>query len=239
MIRSKSEFSITLIAKVSILLVIGTILAMLPTMVLVAGPLVVYAEEENGSEAMDEMDDEDSDLISPITEWIGYGALAMTLGVVFLLGFNMISKNRTKSYLFTLTGALSIAVGIIHLMLVKEHMEESYLWGIGFLAMGIPQIVCSVCGICCGIVVIFSKMLSSLTKILCTLGIIANAFFVSIFVYVRLFVPPFSPEGVPVHELEPNGILTVVIQLTLIALLVYVMREKKTKEKEISMVRKI
>jgi hypothetical protein len=42
-----------------------------------------------------------------------------------------------------------------------------------------------------------------------------------------------------VHELEPNGILTVVIQLTLIALLVYVMREKKTKEKEISMVRKI
>jgi hypothetical protein len=249
MIRSKSEFSTTLIPKVSSILVIATILAMLPTMVLLVDPLVVYAEEENGSKAMDEMNDEGSDLISPITEWIGFGALAMTVGVVLLLGFNMMSKNgskgnspklvRTKRYLFTLTGALSIAVGVVHLMLVKEHMGESYLWGIGFLAMGIPQILCSVCGISCGIVIIFSKMLSSLTKILCTLGIIANAFFVGIFVYVRLFVPPFSPEGTPVHELEPNGILTVVIQLLIVVILVYLLREKKIKEREITIVRKI
>jgi hypothetical protein len=62
---------------------------------------------------------------------------------------------------------------------------------------------------------------------------------VAIFVYVRLFIPPFSPEGTPVSELEPNGILTVVIQLLIVAILVYVGREIKIKEQESPLVKKI
>jgi hypothetical protein len=238
MLRSKSECSRAGIPKIVSFLVIVTILAMLPT-ILVTTPFV-YAEEENGSEAMSEMDDESSDLISPITEWIGVGVLGITAGLVIPL--NVLSKRGiknnssesigTKTYLVTLTGLLSIAVGIIHLLLVKEHMEESYLWGVGFLAMGVPQIVY-------GLVIIFSKMLpTSWRKILYKVGILGNALFVTIFVYVRLFVPPFSPEGTPVSELEPNGILTVVIQLLIVAMLVYVGKEKKIKEQEIPMVTK-
>jgi hypothetical protein len=36
-----------------------------------------------------------------------------------------------------------------------------------------------------------------------------------------VFVPPFSPEGRPVDELEANGIATVIIELLIIGLLVY------------------
>ena len=61
--------------------------------------------------------------------------------------------------------------------------------------------------------------------------------FVIIFVSVRLFLPPFSPEGTPVRELEPNGVLTVVIELFIVALLVYLTRVKKI-EQVIALVRK-
>jgi hypothetical protein len=47
------------------------------------------------------------------------------------------------------------------------------------------------------------------------------------FIYVRLFVPPFSPEATPVSELELNGVLTVVIELLIVALLAYLAKEKK------------
>ena len=235
-----------MMSKIVRLFLIAKILIVATTIVLVTTPFVVYAEEKNGSEGMSKMSvdgDGSSHLISSITEWIGIAALGITTGLVLPLGSNVISKSGiksnyfkgtgTKTYLFTLIGILSIAAGIIHLLLVKEHMEESYLWGIGFLAMGLPQIVY-------GIVMIFSKLLPiSWTKILCNLGIFGNALFVAIFVYVRLFIPPFSPEGTPVSELEPNGILTVVIQLLIVAILVYVGREIKIKEQESPLVKKI
>ena len=40
-----------------------------------------------------------------------------------------------------------------------------------------------------------------------SIGIIGNILLVAIFIYARLFVPPFSPEGVPVNELEVNGMV--------------------------------
>lgn len=44
---------------------------------------------------------------------------------------------------------------------------------------------------------------------------------VAIFIYIRLFVPPFSPEAIPVNEIEVDGILTVVMEVCIVGLLVY------------------
>jgi hypothetical protein len=172
-----------------------------------------------------------SQIITSVTEWTGIGALTITTGVLLLLGNNIIPTKKanrnthrimkTKVSIFTLIGILSISVGIIHILLVNEHMTESYVWGIAFLAMGVPQLGY-------GIVMIFAERLGTNTRtVLYKMGIATNVLFVIIFIYVRLFVPPFSPEATPVRELEPNGILTVVIELFIIALLAYLAKEKK------------
>jgi len=87
---------------------------------------------------------------------------------------------ETKVSIFTVIGILSIAVGVIHILLVNEHMTESYIWGIAFLAIGVPQLGY-------GIVMIFGERLGTTTrKSLYKIGIAANVLFVIIFISVRL-----------------------------------------------------
>jgi hypothetical protein len=217
----------------------AAILIMVPIIV-APGLNVAFAQEEKkGNDMMNNMSIDssgNSHLITSATEWVGIIALTTTTGVILLLGNNIIrtsnANNRnnntrfveTKVSIFTSIGILSIAVGIIHILLVNEHMTESYLWGIAFLAMGVPQLGY-------GIVMLFAERLGTNTrKVLYEMGITANMLFVIIFISVRLFVPPFSPEGTPVRELEPNGILTVVIELFIVALLVYITRVKKIEQ---------
>lgn len=213
----------------------ATILMTVP-LIIAAGLNAAFAQAaKKESDIMNNMSSGNSQLITSITEWIGIGALTITAGVLLLLGNNVIpaknANNRnshrimeTKVSIFTLIGILSIAVGIIHILLVNEHMTESYVWGIAFLAMGVPQLGY-------GIVIIFAERLGANTrKVLYKMGIAANVLFLVMFIYVRIFVPPFSPEGTPVRELEPNGILTVVIELFIVALLVYLTRVKKIEQ---------
>jgi hypothetical protein len=209
---------------------------MIVPIITVAGPNLAFAQEaKKESGMMNSMSIDsigNSQIITSITEWIGIGALTITTGVLLLFGNNIIptknANNRnshrimeTKVSIFTLIGILSISVGIIHILLVNEHMTESYVWGIAFLTMGVPQLGY-------GIVMIFAERFGTNTrKALYKMGIAANVLFVIIFIYVRLFVPPFSPEATPVRELESNGILTVVIELFIIALLAYLAKDKK------------
>ena len=223
----------------------AAILMMAPIMVAYSLNVAFAQEEKKENDMMNNMGIDsggNSHLITSITEWIGIGALSMTTGVILLLGNNIIRTNNandkntdrfmeTKVSIFTLIGILSIAVGVIHILLVNEHMTESYIWGIAFLAMGVPQLGY-------GIVMIFAERFGTTTrKALYKIGIAANLLFVIIFVSVRLFVPPFSPEGTPVRELEVNGVLTVVIEMFIVALLVYLTRVKKI-EQIIALVRK-
>jgi hypothetical protein len=48
-----------------------------------------------------------------------------------------------------------------------------------------------------------------------------------------LFVPPFSPEAIPVNEIEVNGILTVVIEIFIVGLLVYLVKRERVEERPI------
>jgi hypothetical protein len=204
----------------------ATILMIVPIIIATGLNLAFAQESKKESGMVNNMSTDgggNSQIITSITDWIGIGALTITTGVLLLFGNNIISTknadNRntrrimgTKVSVFTLIGTLSIsAVGLIHILLVNEHMTESYVWGIAFLAMGVPQLGY-------GIVMIFAERLGTNTrKVLYKMGISANV----------LFVPPFSPEATPVREIEPNGILTVVIELFIVVLLAYLAKEKK------------
>ena len=202
--------------------------------VITIAPVTAHEEEEKENQVMDNTmidhgEDSHSYLITSVTELTALGALAMTAGIISPLGKKLIpvSNNRYRSLqtrASILVGILSIAVGTIHVVLINEHMAESFIWGIAFLVIGVSQLGY-------GILMILTWRLGSRTKTaLYTIGIIGNMLFVMMFVSVRLFTPPFSPEETPVSELEPNGILTVVIEMFMVALLAYLVREKRMEQ---------
>ena len=202
-------------------------------------------EQEDEVMGMDRGEEEEEaggrDPTSYTTEYIGVFAIGTSFG---LLTAPLITRRNTKSipeikihnkvFIFISIIALTIAVGIIHIMLIKEHMEESYIWGIGFLVMGTLQLVYG------GVFIMLVKTQGRLKRrrrivlvSLYSIGIIGNILLVAIFIYARLFVPPFSPEGAPVNELEVNGILTVIIELLIAGFLVYLLPEEKGEKKSI------
>jgi hypothetical protein len=174
-------------------------------------------ENENISTNMNTM--KEDNIISPLTEWIGIFVLGITLGLVSTLSYTSdYSKNTSIRITNISIAILSMSAGIIHLLLIQEHMEESVIWGISFLISGIAQIIF-------GIVIIVSKRLYSINKpILYYFGIVGNSLLIGIFVLVRLVTPPFSSESAPINELEPNGIITIITEILLLVLLAYLIK---------------
>jgi heme A synthase len=118
---------------------------------------------------------------------------------------------------------LSLSVGSIHLLLVQEHAKESIWWGVVFLISGIAQIVF-------GMIIVFVKRPPA-NIIIYYIGSIGNALLIITFVLVRLITPPFSPEGTTIIELEPNGIITLIIEIVIVVLLMYIMRFREETKK--------
>jgi len=207
-------------------------------------PMLTLAQEEQEDKAMGINGEEEaaavSNPISDATEYIGIFVIGVSLG---LLTAQSIAGRNTKTilglmihkkvFIFISIAALTMAAGIIHILLIKEHMEESYMWGIGFLVMGILQLIYA------GVFIVFINNLERLEKrravvvLFYSIGIIGNILLVAIFIYARIFVPPFSPEGVPVNELEVNGILAVIIEIFITGLLVYLLQAEKEEKKPI------
>ncbi len=162
----------------------------------------------------------EDDIISPLTEWVGIFALGITLGLVSPLRYmSGYSKNASIRIAKISAAILSISAGIIHLLLIQEHMEESILWGIFFLISGIAQIIFGI------FIIITLEKLSPINKsILYYFGIVGNTLLVGIFILVRLFTPPFSTESAPINELEPNGIITIIIEILSIVVLAYLIK---------------
>jgi len=221
---------------------IAAVGVLIATVILSAIPMLAFAQGGGEREmAMNNRDEEGgaeaADSISHITEDIGIFAIGVSLGLLILPLINRRSTTTipnlmTRKNIFISIAALTMAAGIIHILLVKEHMEESYMWGIGFLVMGISQIIYG------GVFIIFADNLRRLLKratmfSLYSIGIIGNTLLVAIFVYVRLFVPPFSPEAIPVNEIEVNGILTVVMEIFIVGLLVYLVKRERVEERPI------
>jgi len=175
-------------------------------------------EDENNNTNMSMM--KEDNIISPLTEWVGIFALGITLGLVSPLRYmSDYSKNESIRIAKISAAILSMSAGIIHLLLIQEHMEESILWGIFFLISGIAQIIFGIF-----IIITLEKLLPINKSILYYFGIVGNSLLVGIFVLVRLFTPPFSTESAPLNELEPNGIITIIIEILSIVVLAYLIK---------------
>jgi MFS family permease len=220
---------------------VGVLIA---TIILSAIPMLAFAQGGDREMVMNNSGEEGggaeaADSISHITEDIGIFAIGVSLGLLILPLINRRSTTTTipnliaRKNIFISIAALTMASGIIHILLVKEHMEESYMWGIGFLVMGITQLIYG------GVLIIFADNLRrrllkrAAVLSLYSIGIIGNTLLVAIFVYVRLFIPPFSPEAIPVNEIEVNGILTVVMEIFIVGLLVYLVKRERVEERPI------
>ena len=97
-----------------------------------------------------------------------------------------------------------------------------------FLASGLAQI-----GF--GVAILLVRNYT-LRNILYYIGIIGNSMLVITFVLVRLVTPPFSPEGTPINELEPNGIITLIIEIILVILMVYQLKHKDKIKKNVNQI---
>jgi len=171
--------------------------------------------------------------IPQITEWIGIFSLGIFAGLfVFKTNpgkhvNNQGNKTRTWNLIIAIA-ILSISVGIIHVLLVPEHSQESWIWGMVFLASGLAQI-----GF--GVVILLVREYT-LRNILYYIGIVGNSILVVTFVLVRLVPPPFSPEGTPINELEPNGIMTLIIEVLLVILIAYQLKQKDLTKENINQI---
>ena len=172
-------------------------------------------------------------IISPITEWLGFFSLGIVAGL-FIFKFkpekridNQDNKTRSRNLIIAIS-ILSVSVGIIHVLLVPEHSQESWIWGMIFLASGLAQI-----GF--GVAILLVRNYT-LRNILYYIGIIGNSMLVITFVLVRLVTPPFSPEVTPINELEPNGIITLIIEIILVILIVYQLKHKDKIKKNVNQI---
>ncbi len=206
--------------------IVLSLLLLLAAITLLSNNIIVQGQSNESSSEQASTEQMNGDqiqgkLITSVTEWIGVFALGITSGI---LSFSIKTSNNITAFekrrkIILSIVVLSISVGVIHLLLVQEHSKESYLWGIFFLISGIAQIVF-------GIIIAFAKN-PKINNILYYIGSIGNALLVLIFIFVRLFTPPFSPEGSPVNELEPNGIITLIIEILIVILLGYVIKFKE------------
>jgi hypothetical protein len=187
----------------------------------------VFAQSEGENNTNMSMNKQDN-IISPLTEWVGVFALGITVGLVSILRYKSNNSKSTSIRIIIISIAiLSMSAGIIHLLLIQEHMEESFVWGILFLISGIAQIIYSI------FIIIVSEKLSPLNNKwpLYYFGIAGNALLVGIFVMARLFTPPFSSEAAPINELEPNGIITIITEIFLIVLLAYLIKSSSRSQR--------
>jgi uncharacterized membrane protein HdeD (DUF308 family) len=187
----------------------------------------VFAQSEGENNTNMSMNKQDN-IISPLTEWVGVFALGITVGLVSALRYKSNNSKSTSIRIIIISIAiLSMSAGIIHLLLIQEHMEESFVWGIFFLISGIAQIIYSI------FIIKVAEKLSPLNNKwpLYYFGIAGNALLVGIFVMVRLFTPPFSSEAAPINELEPNGIVTIITEIFLIVLLAYLIKSSSRSQR--------
>ena len=200
---------------------------MLSTIVTSTGSNADVVAQSEGENNTDMSINKQDNIISPLTEWIGVFALGITLGLVSTLRYKSNNSKSTSIRIIIISIAiLSMSAGIIHLLLIQEHMEESFIWGIFFLISGIAQIIYSIF-----ITLVAEKLLPLNKWLLYFFGIAGNALLVGIFVMARLFTPPFSSEAAPINELEPNGIVTIITEIFLIVLLAYLIKSSSRSQR--------
>lgn len=190
-------------------------------------PAAVFAQEEMAAEEESEEEMSEGVSLMMVTEWVGMAGLGVVGGMAIIAPSlrnvkpGNLSNDAARGKIGKIAisvAVLSLSAGIMHLLLVQEHMEESYAWGVFFMFMGVSQIAY-------GLIILLIARRP--TAVLNYLGIVGNIAFIGAFVYVRLFTPPFSPEEGPIQELQPAGFMILLIQALIVALLAFSLRSNK------------
>jgi hypothetical protein len=157
--------------------------------------------------------------IPPITNWIGVFSLGMMSALLAFKTNNPSSFEIRRRRIIISIAIISIAVGLIHLLLIHEHIQVSIWWGLFFLISGSAQVIY-------GILIGFLKR-PSILVVLYYIGIVGNIILFIIFILARVITPPFSPTGTPENEWDPNGIISLIIEAAIPVLLIYILKYKE------------
>lgn len=185
-------------------------------------PYLAYAQEQ-GAKEIEEVEEakeseHGSSLAARVSPLVGIFAL---LGLSLQMAVQVADSSAiiSISTLRKMIPTLSIAAGTIHMLLVQDHMAEAFEWGVFFAVTGAAQVIYGF---------VFVKVQNSFMHYL---GVVGNAAIVTLYVYARLFTPPFSPELGPVSEIDAPGIIANIIEVILVILLLYSVRVRKLKVK--------
>ena len=147
--------------------------------------------------------------------WTGFFGLGTATGILLIrrLVLQDIERFRLSKYLIAV---LAITTGIIHLLLLEEHLEESVLFGIFFVVSGAALIGYS-------IVAMFTSR-----RVVYYVGIGGTVILIGLYLFTRLVFVPFSPDG-GVESISGLDILTKVIEAALLGTLVYALSAQRKK----------
>jgi len=200
--RALYSFDHSPLASVALLLILGVLLM----------PMALASEDdEESTEHESASHEQGHGGILPLLT----GVVALILSTILIVANKFMPLARNKSILPAAIFALSLGAGIIHLLLIEAHMAEAFAWGVFFTVVGILQAAYG-----------FAFLKWQGTKMHYA-GILLNAAVVLVYVLVRIFVPPFSPTGLPVDELDMTGLLANIIEIATIVALVYNLRKNR------------
>ena len=185
---------------------------------------VIFAQGKNTTSQMMSMGQTATGIwkfIPSMTNWIGIFSLGMMSALLSFKTSNSSGIETQRRKVIISIAILSMAAGTIHILLIHEHIQASFWWGIFFLISGVVQVVY-------GIIIGFVKR-PNISMVLYYIGIIGNVIMFIIFILARLVTPPFSPEGTPENELDPNGIITLIIEAAIAILLTCILKYKETR----------
>ncbi|MGH9934031.1 MAG: hypothetical protein ACRD3Z_02820 [Nitrososphaerales archaeon] len=137
-------------------------------------------------------------------QWVGVGTLVATAS---LFGINTRARYKAKGYRFVVM-ALAVGAGIIHLLLVPDHLSDVNVEHARFfVALGVAQISF-------GILFMLRP-----TKRFAIIGIVGNMGSIILYWITRIADLP-EPFGAP-EGLDAVGIITKIAEMSLVTLLIY------------------
>lgn len=178
--------------------------------------LIMPAYGQSDEEAHDASSSDSSTIdYATIGYWVGFFGLGGATGI--LLVHRLVLQHNRLQLLKYVIAALAITTGIIHLLLIQEHLEESLLFGVFFASSGTGLLAYSV-------VVRFSS-----NKIVYYVGIGGSVILIGLYLFTRLVTVPFSEES-GVEAISGLDIVTQVVQIALLGVLIYVIAAQRKLE---------
>lgn len=142
-----------------------------------------------------------------IAYWTGFAGLgAFASGLVIHRWIGHLNRIQVLRYLIAV---LAFTTGIIHLLLIQEHLKESLIYGVFFAVSGSALIAYGIL-----VSMFYTK------KIVYYVGIAGTVVLIALYLFTRIVTLPFSTEG-GLEALSTLDIITKIVEAMLLVVLVY------------------